>query len=81
MAVNRLKAAADLKIPPIYRNDTLAEVKVRVKNLRVDNFSARSDLKARPLTRKAKCSCPPARRGKIAHCRPKRASLIQTAYE
>jgi hypothetical protein len=34
MAVARLKAAAELEIVPLYRNGALAEIKVRVKNLR-----------------------------------------------
>lgn len=34
MAVERLKAAADLEIIPVYRNDMLVEIKVRVKNIR-----------------------------------------------
>lgn len=34
MAVQRLKMAADLELEPIYRNGKLAEVKVRVKNIR-----------------------------------------------
>jgi nitrate/TMAO reductase-like tetraheme cytochrome c subunit len=34
MAVERLKSAADLEISPVYRDGELAEVKVRVKNLR-----------------------------------------------
>lgn len=34
MAVARLKAAAELEIIPVYRNRALAEVKVRVKNIR-----------------------------------------------
>lgn len=34
MAVERLKSAADLEITPVYRDGELAEVKVRVKNLR-----------------------------------------------
>ncbi|MCL7487723.1 MAG: cytochrome c family protein [Desulfobulbaceae bacterium] len=34
MAVDRLKAAADLEITPVYRENRLAEVKVRVKNIR-----------------------------------------------
>ncbi len=34
MAVARLQAAAELKIDPVYRNDRLAEVKVRVVNIR-----------------------------------------------
>lgn len=34
MAVARLQAAADLEVSPIYRNDKLAEIKVRVKNMR-----------------------------------------------
>jgi hypothetical protein len=34
MAVKRLQSAADLEISPIYRNGRLAEVKVRVKNIR-----------------------------------------------
>lgn len=34
MAVDRLKAAADLEITPVYNNNILAEVKVRVKNIR-----------------------------------------------
>ena len=34
MAVARLKAAAALEISPIYRENRLAEIKVRVKNLR-----------------------------------------------
>jgi len=34
MAVAKLKAAADLEIYPVYRNGGLAEVKVRVKNIR-----------------------------------------------
>lgn len=34
MAVERLKSAADLEIAPVYRDGELAEVKVRVKNLR-----------------------------------------------
>lgn len=34
MAVARLQAAADLEVTPIYRDQRLAEIKVRVKNLR-----------------------------------------------
>ena len=34
MAVAKLKAAADLELLPLYRNGTLSEVKVRVKNIR-----------------------------------------------
>ena len=34
MAVERLKAAADVEIAPVYRNGSLAEVKIRVKNVR-----------------------------------------------
>ncbi len=34
MAVARLQSAADLAISPIYRNNRLAEVKVRIKNIR-----------------------------------------------
>ncbi len=34
MAVARLKSAADLNITPIYRNKKLAEIRVRVKNIR-----------------------------------------------
>jgi hypothetical protein len=34
MAVARLKAAADLEVGPVYREGKLAEVRVRVKNLR-----------------------------------------------
>lgn len=34
MAVDRLKAAADLEITPVYREGRLAEVMVRVKNMR-----------------------------------------------
>jgi hypothetical protein len=34
MAVAKLKAAADLELSPVYRNGTLAEVKVRVRNIR-----------------------------------------------
>jgi len=34
MAVAKLKAAADLELFPVYRNGTLAEVKVRVRNIR-----------------------------------------------
>ncbi len=34
MAVGRLKAAADLEVTPVYNNGRLAEVKVRVKNIR-----------------------------------------------
>lgn len=34
MAVAKLKAAAQLEVQPIYRNGALAEVKVRVKNIR-----------------------------------------------
>ncbi|HZV81837.1 MAG TPA: cytochrome c family protein [Geobacteraceae bacterium] len=34
MAVERLKSAADLEITPVYRDGALAEVKVRVKNMR-----------------------------------------------
>lgn len=34
MAIARLQAAADLEVMPIYRNDKLAEIKVRVKNMR-----------------------------------------------
>lgn len=34
MSVDRLKAAADLEIIPIYREGSLTEVKVRVKNIR-----------------------------------------------
>lgn len=34
MAVARLKAAADLEISPVYRQGRLAEVKVRVRNIR-----------------------------------------------
>jgi hypothetical protein len=34
MAVKRLQSAADIEISPIYRSGRLAEVKVRVKNIR-----------------------------------------------
>ncbi|MBU2620050.1 MAG: cytochrome c family protein [Proteobacteria bacterium] len=34
MAVARLQAAADLEVTPVYRDQRLAEIKVRVKNLR-----------------------------------------------
>jgi hypothetical protein len=34
MAVKRLQAAADMDLSPIYRNGKLAEIKVRVKNIR-----------------------------------------------
>jgi hypothetical protein len=34
MAVAKLKAAAQLEVQPVYRNGALAEVKVRVKNIR-----------------------------------------------
>ncbi|MHB8844936.1 MAG: multiheme c-type cytochrome [Nitrospirota bacterium] len=34
MAVAKLKAAADIEVHPVYRNGALAEVKVRVKNIR-----------------------------------------------
>jgi hypothetical protein len=34
MAVKRLQAVADIELSPIYRNGTLAEIRVRVKNLR-----------------------------------------------
>jgi hypothetical protein len=34
MAVARLQAAADLEVSPIYRNDKMVEIKVRVKNVR-----------------------------------------------
>jgi cytochrome c554/c'-like protein len=34
MAVERLKSAAEVEIEPVYRNGKLAEVKVRVKNVR-----------------------------------------------
>jgi len=34
MAVARLQAAADLEVAPVYRDKRLAEIKVRVKNLR-----------------------------------------------
>ncbi len=34
MAIARLKAAAELEVSPVYRNDTLAEIKIRVKNIR-----------------------------------------------
>lgn len=34
MAVARLQAAADLEVSPIYRDKKLAEIKVRVKNIR-----------------------------------------------
>jgi hypothetical protein len=34
MAVAKLRAAADLEVQPVYRNGMLAEVKVRVKNIR-----------------------------------------------
>ena len=34
MAIARLQAAADMEIMPIYRNNRLAEIKVRVKNMR-----------------------------------------------
>lgn len=34
MAVDRLKSAAELEISPTYRNGQLAELKVRVKNIR-----------------------------------------------
>ncbi len=34
MAIKRLQAAADLEISPIYRDGDLAEIKVRVKNIR-----------------------------------------------
>jgi hypothetical protein len=34
MAVKRLQAAADLEVTPVYRNGQVAEIKVRVKNIR-----------------------------------------------
>jgi len=34
IAVKRLQAAADIELSPIYRNGTLVEVRVRVRNLR-----------------------------------------------
>lgn len=34
MAIARLQSAADLEVMPIYRSDKLAEIKVRVKNIR-----------------------------------------------
>ncbi|MBC8318277.1 MAG: cytochrome C [Desulfobulbaceae bacterium] len=34
MAVGRLQAAADVEVAPVYRDNKLAEIKVRVKNLR-----------------------------------------------
>jgi len=34
MAVDRLKAAADMEITPVYRQGKIAEVKIRVKNIR-----------------------------------------------
>jgi hypothetical protein len=34
MAVKRLQSAADIELSPVYRNGMLAEVRVRVKNLR-----------------------------------------------
>lgn len=34
MAVARLQAAADLEVSPVYRDKKLAEIKVRVKNIR-----------------------------------------------
>lgn len=34
MAVERLKSAADLELSPVYQNGRLAELKVRVKNIR-----------------------------------------------
>ncbi len=34
MSVERLQAAAALEIAPVYRNDRLAEIRVRVKNIR-----------------------------------------------
>ena len=34
MAVERLKAAAEVEIAPVYRSGSLAEVKIRVKNVR-----------------------------------------------
>lgn len=34
MAVGRLQSAADLEVTPVYNNSQLAEVKVRVKNIR-----------------------------------------------
>jgi hypothetical protein len=34
MAIEKLKAAADLELFPVYRNGALAEVQVRVKNIR-----------------------------------------------
>ncbi len=34
MAVERLQAAADLEITPVYRKDMLVEIRVRVKNIR-----------------------------------------------
>lgn len=34
MAIARLKAAADLEVTPIYQQGKLAEIKVRVKNIR-----------------------------------------------
>jgi hypothetical protein len=34
MAVKRLQKAAELEISPVYRNGSLAEIKVRVKNIR-----------------------------------------------
>ncbi|BCS53449.1 multiheme c-type cytochrome [Geobacter sp. SVR] len=34
MAIDRLKAAAGMEIMPVYRDGTLAEIKIRVKNIR-----------------------------------------------
>lgn len=34
MAVQRLKAAAELSVSPVYRGDRMVEIKVRVKNIR-----------------------------------------------
>lgn len=34
MAVARLQSAADLEVSPIYRNNRLAEIRVRIKNIR-----------------------------------------------
>lgn len=34
MAIERLKSAADVEVTPVYRNGVLAELKIRVKNVR-----------------------------------------------
>ncbi|SLM28622.1 Cytochrome c family protein [Desulfamplus magnetovallimortis] len=38
MAVDRLKAAADLEITPVYRKDSISEIRVRVKNIRAGHY-------------------------------------------